>query len=85
MKRPSVLKKLSRAAKDNGILYMSFKCGAFNDKRSERHYTDLSVRDISWLCTEETGWQMIRVEETCDTIGRETIWLNIFARKQSDW
>lgn len=81
---PSLLRKLNRATRDQGILYMSFKYGAFNDNRNERHYTDLSAEDVSWLCTEETGWELIQVESTGDTLGRETTWLNIFARKRVD-
>ena len=78
---PVLLKKLNKATKDNGVLYMSFKYGDFDDNRNERHYTDLTEEDVGLLCSEETGWDLIRTVNTGDTLGRQTTWINIFARK----
>lgn len=47
-----VLKKLTGALKDCGILYVSFKLGDFNGERNGRYFTDLSEESFEQLINE---------------------------------
>jgi SAM-dependent methyltransferase len=83
---PCILKKVSSALKENGIAYLSFKYGNFEGTRNGRFFTDLSERDITFLCSKDTGLMLERYLITPDVRpGRDSEkWLNIFARKYSE-
>ena len=46
---PEVLLRMSRAAKPQGILYISFKYGTFSGERNGRFFTDLDEEKLSRL------------------------------------
>ncbi len=81
---PDVLKKMCRALKKNGIMYISFKYGDFEGERNGRYFTDL---------TEATAGKLIRMVPALAIekqwvsgdvrAGRgEERWLNMILRKQ---
>lgn len=79
-----VMRRMSAALKNNGIIYTSFKYGSFSGERNGRYFTDMTeesfadfIRSIDELQTEE---QWI----TCDVRpGRgEEQWLNLILRKK---
>lgn len=49
---PDVLKKLTIALKDCGVLYVSFKLGDFKGERNGRYFTDLSEDSFEQLISE---------------------------------
>lgn len=81
---PDVLKKMCRALKKNGIMYISFKYGDFEGERNGRYFTDL---------TEATAGKLIRMVPALAIekqwvsgdvrAGRgEERWLNMILRKR---
>ena len=81
---PGILKKLHRAAKQDCVLYMSFKFGSFTGQRDDgRFFTNMTERDIPGLLSPESGWEYIKHSVSADrrTDGSGVQWLNIFARK----
>lgn len=81
---PDVLKKMCRALKKNGIMYISFKYGDFEGERNGRYFTDL---------TEATAGKLIRMVPALAIEKRwvsgdvragrgEERWLNMILRKQ---
>ena len=79
---PAILKKLHTALKDNGVLYMSFKYGAFEGERNGRYFTDLTRESLTALLkdlpfTGVTTWETADIRE-----GRNSEkWLNTIVRK----
>lgn len=79
-----VVKKMSMALKDNGLIYTSFKYGTFEGVRNGRYFTDMTeekiqnlLLDVDRLVPEET-WLTSDVRP-----GRgEEKWLNLFLRKK---
>lgn len=79
-----VMKKMSTALKDNGLIYTSFKYGTFEGIRNGRYFTDMTeekiqnlLLDVDRLVLEET-WLTSDVRP-----GRgEEKWLNLFLRKK---
>lgn len=79
-----VVKKMSMALKDNGLIYTSFKYGTFEGVRNGRYFTDMTeekiqnlLLDVDRLVLEET-WLTSDVRP-----GRgEEKWLNLFLRKK---
>lgn len=78
-----VMRKMTAALKSNGIIYTSFKYGAFSGERNGRYFTDMTkdtfadfIRNIDGLVTEEQ-WISSDIRP-----GRgEEQWLNIILRK----
>lgn len=78
-----VLLKMSRALKENGIVYTSFKYGTFEGERNGRYFTDMTEEKMEKLLHETS---VFRTEEqwisTDVRPGRgEEKWLNIILRK----
>lgn len=63
-KLPDVLKKINRAVKQNGIVYLSFKYGNFEGLRGERYFTDL---------TEESAMELLK---SVPTLHLEKQWIS---------
>lgn len=80
---PSILFKMKKALKANGVIYASFKYGTFEGEKKERYFTDMTESAFAELLKEVQG---LRVEEQWITSdvrpGRgEEQWLNLILRK----
>ncbi len=79
----SVMDKMARALKDNGVIYASFKYGTFSGERDGRFFTDMTdavfapfIRQIDSLTLEE---QWI-TPDVCPGSNR-SLWFNVILRK----
>ena len=80
---PDILERMSKAAKGNGVIYVSFKYGNFEGERDGRYFTDLTEDAFAKLIRER---KELRIEEEWISAdvrpGREEQkWLNIILRK----
>lgn len=80
---PAVLEKMSRALKHGGIMYLSFKYGAFEGERNGRYFTDLTEETMAELLA---AFPELKVEKQwmtgdvrADRKGEP--WLNLIVRK----
>lgn len=78
-----VMKKMTIAVKDNGIIYTSFKYGLFSGERNGRYFTDMTEETFEKLLQKMPE---IEIEEQWITSdvrpGRgEEKWLNLILRK----
>ena len=86
---PDILAKMERALKDDGAIYVSFKCGTFEGERNGRYFTDMTLERLQ-ECLEaaagkygEKGLQVVESRVTGDVRpGRESEkWLNAILKK----
>lgn len=79
----SVMIKLSKALKENGMLYTSFKYGTFEGKRDERYFTDMTEEKAEAFLKEIAAFEIKDQWITFDIRpGRdEEKWLNLILRK----
>ena len=80
-----VMKKMTVALKENGILYTSFKYGTFSGERNGRFFTDMTEETFEVFLGEIEG---LKIEEQWTTLdvrpGRgEEKWLNLILQKIS--
>ena len=70
---PEIIRKMSLAAKANGIIYLSFKYGDFEGERNGRYFTDMTEESMAKLLV---GFPEFTVEKQWITgdvrVGRET-------------
>ncbi len=80
---PDVLRRAKRALRPKGILYASFKYGAFEGVRGGRWFTDLDEETLAKLVRDD--FDILRMWVTCDVRpGRgDEKWLNCLTRKRS--
>lgn len=77
-----VLRKISDALKDSGVLYTSFRYGSFEGMRGGRYFIDLTEDTLRKLMEEVPSLQIIDTWITDDVRpGREERWLNTLARR----
>jgi len=78
-----VLKKLHKALKKNGVLYISVKHGNFEGRRGGRYFCDYTEEKVENTGYREIGFNLIKYTHNNDMrIGREDEkWLNIYLRK----
>lgn len=78
-----VLLKMSRALKENGIVYTSFKYGTFEGERNGRYFTDMTEEKMEKLLHETSVFHTEEQWISTDVRpGRgEEKWLNIILRK----
>ena len=77
-----VLRKISDALKDSGVLYTSFRYGSFEGMRRGRYFIDLTEDTLRKLMEEVPSLQIIDTWITDDVRpGREGRWLNTLARR----
>lgn len=72
-----VLKGLTRALKDCGVLYVSFKLGDFHGERNGRYFTDLTEESFEQLISDLS--ELVIQEKAISTDvrpGRDESWLN---------
>lgn len=82
-KLPEILRKINKALKPKGILYMSFKYGNKSEERNGRFFTDMNEADIPFLCNEKNGFVLIEHYITSD-VRQERYnerWLNLIVKK----
>ena len=78
-----VFQKMSKALKNNGIIYTSFKYGDFEGEREGRYFNDFTEVSFSTLLKEFPNLELQEAEVTTDVIpGRENVsWLNVIMKK----
>lgn len=81
----SVMQKMVRALKVEGVIYTSFKYGQFTGERSGRFFTDLDESGLARLLQEVGGLEVKELWITGDVRpGRgEEKWLNVLLKKSS--
>jgi len=79
----SVLARIVRALKENGVLYMSFKYGTGERVAGGRRFTDMTEASIRETLSDLPELALLRTWRTSDLRpGRESeSWLNALARK----
>lgn len=79
----NVMKKMVLAVKVNGIIYTSFKYGAFSGERNGRYFTDMTEETFDELLQKIPGVEIEEQWITSDVRpGRgEEKWLNLILRK----
>ena len=78
-----VMLKMSRALKNNGIIYTSFKYGTFEGERNGRYFTDMTEEKFENLLQEI---EVFHIEEQWVTSDArpdrgDEKWLNLILRK----
>ena len=82
---PDIIQKMSAAAKNDGIIYLSFKYGEFEGERNGRYFTDMTEKTMSELLA---AFPELKVEKQWITgdvrVGRgDERWLNLILRKRN--
>lgn len=78
---PLILRKLHKALKKVGILYMSFKYGKFTGYRDGRYYQDMNEETLGKLLSDVNGFVIEKVWVSEDVQKRQEQWLNVLLRK----
>jgi SAM-dependent methyltransferase len=81
---PDVLEKMSRALKNKGLIYTSFKLSDFEGYRNGRYFTDMTKKRLAELLGLVKSLETEELWVTSDVRpGRgEEKWLNLFLRKK---
>ena len=80
---PEIIRKMSLAAKANGIIYLSFKYGDFEGERNGRYFTDMTEESMAKLLADFPEFTVEKQWITGDVrAGRgDERWLNMILRK----
>lgn len=78
---PLILRKLHKALKKVGILYMSFKYGKFTGYRDGRYYQDMNEETLGKLLSDVNSFVIEEVWVSEDLQKRQEQWLNVLLRK----
>ena len=80
---PEIIRKMSLAAKANGIIYLSFKYGDFEGERNGRYFTDMTEESMAELLVDFPEFTVEKQWITGDVrAGRgDERWLNMILRK----
>ena len=80
---PEIIRKMSLAAKANGIIYLSFKYGDFEGERNGRYFTDMTEESMAELLADFPEFTVEKQWITGDVrVGRgDERWLNMILRK----
>ena len=80
---PEIIRKMSMAAKANGIIYLSFKYGDFEGERNGRYFTDMTEESMAKLLVDFPEFTVEKQWITGDVrVGRgDERWLNMILRK----
>ena len=78
-----IFRRLKKAVKKNGFIYVSFKYGEYEGYRNGRYFTDLNEERFQNILNEVQGLSIIEETITSDARkGRENEkWLNVILRK----
>ena len=79
----SVIEKLCRALKENGILYVSFKLGSGERFADGRFFNDYTEKDIRIFFSEQNGFEIKEcfVTEDVREERKHEKWINVIVRK----
>lgn len=80
---PEIFRRISKALKNGGALYVSFKYGEFAGERNGRYFTDLTEEVFEELIKKIPGLSIKEIWKTGDVrAGRnEQLWLNAICVK----
>ncbi len=80
---PGVIRKMRAALKESGVIYTSFKYGAFEGERNGRYFTHFTEESFSNLLAQIPGLQLEKMWITGDVReGRgDERWLNMILRR----
>ncbi len=80
---PDIFRRIDRALKENGILYVSFKYGTFEGYRNDRYFTDQNEESFAALIRPFNDLSVIEQWVSSDARpGRaDEKWLNVILRK----
>ena len=80
---PGIFRKMSKATKKNGIIYLSFKYGNFEGERNGRYFTNMTEETMSILLKDFPELKVDKQWITGDVrAGRgDERWLNLILRK----
>ncbi len=78
----SILKKVIKSLKINGVLFMSFKYGDFEGVRDGRYYTDYRTRTLKELISRYDELELINIQKF-EAINPDsnTVWIHAFVRR----
>ena len=82
---PDIIRKMKKAVKKGGGLYVSFKYGTFEGVRNGRYFTDQTEESLRQILDQVGGLDVISTGITGDARpGREDEkWLNVLLRRSS--
>lgn len=80
---PEIIRKMSLATKENGIIYLSFKYGEFEGEKNGRYFTDMTEDSMAEMLMDFPELKVEKQWITGDVrAGREDErWLNLILRK----
>ena len=80
---PDIIRKMSLATKENGIIYVSFKYGDYEGERNGRYFTDMTETSMKELLADFPELEVEKQWITGDVrVGRgDERWLNMILRK----
>lgn len=80
---PDIIRKMSLATKENGIIYVSFKYGDYEGERNGRYFTDMTEISMKELLADFPELEVEKQWVTGDVrAGRgDERWLNMILRK----
>ena len=78
----SVIRKLLKALKEDGIIYISFKYGKGEEKIKERLFSYYTKGEIKKLIARFSRLEIVEVWRTADQEKRKKDWLNVLVRKK---
>ncbi len=80
---PDIIRKMSSATKENGIMYVSFKYGDYEGERNGRYFTDMTEISMKELLDDFHELEVEKQWITGDVrVGRgDERWLNMILKK----
>lgn len=80
---PDIIRKMSLATKENGIIYISFKYGDYEGKRNGRYFTDMTEISMKELLVDFPELKVEKQWITSDVRADrgDERWLNMILRK----
>ncbi|WP_303838225.1 bifunctional 2-polyprenyl-6-hydroxyphenol methylase/3-demethylubiquinol 3-O-methyltransferase UbiG [Ruminococcus flavefaciens] len=86
-KLPEILRRINKALKPKGVLYMSFKYGKCSEERNGRFFTDMTEDDIPFLCNDNSSFEVLEHYISSDVRPERSNerWLNIIAKKREEF
>ena len=79
---PEMIKKLCKALRPDGVLYMSFKYGDFEGERDGRFFLDMTEEKFQTILKDKDGGTLIEEWRSCDVRrGKDVDWYNAILKK----
>lgn len=81
---PSIIKKIEKALKQEGIFYTSFKYGAFEGMRNGRYFTDMTEESFKCLIQDIPHLEITKMWISSDVRPKREHekWLNVLLKKK---